>query len=122
MSEYRSIPKKPKRTGSLMAFSEVLPQVCQNLQLDKKVNEMAFLSLWPSQVAGIAGKTAAEQTQAVRLRKQGYKTILAVKVSNAALATELSFHVPALKDALNAFKPQTGLSIDQIQLSVGSLS
>lgn len=122
MSEFRSRGRKIKRAGSLSAFSEVLPRVCEDLALDKKVNEMALLALWPKQVAGIAGQAAAENTRAVRLRKQGYQTILSVKVTNAALASELSFQLPALKDALNAYAPQTGLKVDQIQLSVGTLN
>lgn len=123
MSEYRSFPKKkPNRVGSLSAFSEVLPKVCQDLELDKKVNEMALLALWPAQVAGLAGQSASENTRAIRLRKQGYQTILSVKVTNAALASELSFHIPSLKAALNGYKAQTGLTVDQIKLSVGSLT
>jgi hypothetical protein len=123
MSNYSSFPKKkPKRVGSLSAFADILPQVCQNLELDKKVNELALLALWPVQVAGVAGQAASQNTRAVRLIKQGYQTILAVKVSNASLASELSFHVPVLKAALNGYKAQTGLTIDQIKLSVGSLS
>lgn len=121
MSDYRPYSKKPKRAGSLAAFSDVLPKVCQNLDLDKKVNEMALLALWPKQVAGIAGQVAASNTKAVRLRKQGYQTILSVTVSNAALASELSFQIPALKEALNRFTPQTGLTVDQIKLNVGTV-
>lgn len=121
MSGYSSFPKKPKRVGSLSAFSDVLPKVCQDLELDKKVNEMALLALWTRQVEVVVGKVAADNTRAVRLRKKGYQTVLSVKVTNASLASELGFHVPALKESLNAFSPQTGLSIDLIQLSVGTL-
>ncbi|WP_303672796.1 DUF721 domain-containing protein [Vampirovibrio chlorellavorus] len=117
-STYR---KKPTRVGSLAAFSEVLPQICQNLELDKKVNEMALLALWPQQVSQLAGATLGQNTRAVRLRKQGYQTVLFVKVANAALASELTFHIPVLLNALNGYKAQTGLTVDRIQVSVGSL-
>lgn len=123
MSHYPSFPKKKaKRVGSLSAFADILPQVCQNLKLDKKVNELALLALWPVQVAVLAGQVASQNTRAVRLIQQGYQTVLMVKVSNASLASELSFYVPALKTALNGYKAQTGLTIDQIKLSVGSLA
>jgi hypothetical protein len=125
MSDYPSYyPKKtvkPKRIGSLSSLANVLPGVCDGLQLDKKINELALMALWPKQVEGLCGKVAADSTRAVRLKKQGYKTLLMVKVSNSALASELSFQVHALKDALNRFQPQTGITVDQIQLVVGSL-
>lgn len=117
-STYR---KKPSRVGSLSAFSDVLPQICQNLELDKKVNEMALLALWPNQVSQLAGAVIGQNTRAVRLRKQGYQTVLLVKVANAALASELTFHIPALLNALNGYKAQTGLTVDRIQVSVASL-
>lgn len=121
MSEYRRSSRKPKRVGSLNSLADVLPGVCQNLQLDKKINEMALMALWPKQVEGIAGKTASENSKAIQLKKQGYQTTLLVRVSNAVMASELSFHVMMLKEALNKFTPQTGITVDRIQLTVGSL-
>jgi hypothetical protein len=112
---------KPKRVGSLNSLAQVLPGVCDNLQLDKKINEMAFLALWPRQVEGICGKVAAENTRAFKLRKQGDKTVLMVKVTHATLASELGFQVTSIMEALNRFQPQTGIFADQIQLIVGSL-
>lgn len=115
--------KKPGRVGSLAAFSDVLPQLCQSLELDKKVNELALLALWPQQVTAVMGQSqVAQQSRAVRLRKQGYQMVLAVKVANAALASEMSFHLPALIGRLNAFKAQTGLTVDRIQLTVGNVN
>jgi hypothetical protein len=113
--------RDPKRIGSLSSLADVLPGVCEGLELDKKIHEMALLALWPKQVALLAGSHAAENSRAVRLKKQGYQTILLVRVAQAALASELGFQVPALKEALNRFTPQTGLTIDHIQLTVGSL-
>jgi len=118
---YAKKSTKPKRTGSLASFAQVLPGVCDGLQLDRKINEMAFLALWPKQVEGICGKIAAENSRAVRLAKQGDKICLFVKVVHATLASEMGFQVPALKEALNRYQPQTGITVDQIRLEVGSL-
>lgn len=120
-SSYSKKKAKPQRIGSLSSLANVLPGVCDGLQLDKKINEMALLALFSKQVEGLCGKVAADGTRAMRLKKQGYKMLLVVKVSNAALASELTFQVPALKEALNRFQPQTGITVDQIQLVVGSL-
>jgi len=127
MSEFTPYPgysrkkAKPTRTGSLNSLAQVLPGVCDGLQLDKKINELAFLALWPRQAEGICGKSTAESTKAIKLKKQGEKIILLVKVAHAALASELGFQLPAMKEALNRFHPQTGISVDHIQLVVGSL-
>ena len=118
---YSKKTAKPKRVGSLSSLAQVLPGVCDNLQLDKKINELAFLALWPRQVAGLCGQVTADNTKAIKLKKQGYKTILLVRVSNAALASELSFQIAILKEVLNRFQPQTGIAIDHIQLMVGSV-
>lgn len=114
-------PRKPRPPESLSSLAEILPTLCRDLDIDKKVNELALLALWPRQVEAVAGAVAAAQSKAVRLKKQGDRLILVVKVANAALASELGFHVPVIKEALNRFKPQTGLAIDQIQLSVGTI-
>ena len=113
--------KKPDRVGSLTSFADVLPGLCQDLALDRKVNEMAVLALWPQQARLIAGEQVALQSKAVRLRKQGYEMVLLVKVASATLASELSFHTMTIKDALNGFQPQTGIRVDKIQLTVGAL-
>jgi len=118
---YSKKPAQPKRIGSLSSLAQVLPGVCDGLQLDKKINELAVLALWPRQVEGICGKIAMENSKAVRLKKQGDRTLLLVKVKHATLASELAFHLGALKDTLNRFHPQTGITVDVIQLVVGSL-
>jgi hypothetical protein len=117
----RRPPKKPQRVGSLSSLGDVLPGLYRDLDMDKKVNEFALLGLWPSLVQTFLGVSGAAQTRAFRLRKQGYQTVLMVKVSNAALASELSFQLMHLKEALNGYTPQTGLTVDRIQLMVGSL-
>lgn len=120
MSKFRS-SRKNKRVGSLSTLADVLPGLCQDLELDKKVNELALLALWPKQVAMVAGQVAADHSKAIRLKKQGYKTTLLVRVSNAALASEMTFQIPVIQEALNRFSPQTGIAVDHIQLTVGSL-
>ncbi|HEY9686030.1 MAG TPA: DUF721 domain-containing protein [Coleofasciculaceae cyanobacterium] len=113
-------PQKPDSLSALTSLADILPAVCRDLALDRKVNELALLALWPKQVEMLAGAVAASQSKAIRLKKQGDRTILVVKVASATLASELGFQVPALKDALNRFHPQTGIMLDQIQLSVGA--
>lgn len=113
--------RKPERAGSLASLSDVLPVLYRDLDMEKKVNEFAFLALWPKLVETLAGPMMASQTRAIRLKKQGYRTHLLVKVSNAVLASELGFQLLALKDALNGYHPQTGIQIDQIQMVVGVL-
>lgn len=113
--------RKPERTGSLSSLGDVLPILYDDLNMEKKVNEFALMALWPQLVESLAGAMMAGQTRAIRLKKQGYLTVLMVKVSNAALASELSFQLAHLKEALNQYAPQTGLTVDQIQLLVGSL-
>jgi hypothetical protein len=114
--------KKPKRTGSMALFADVLPVLYKDLKLDKKVNEFAFLALWPQAVTAVLGVEIAMQTQATRLRRQAGKTTLYAKVSSAALASELGFYTTALQKTLNAYAPQTGITIQRIQLQVGSLN
>jgi hypothetical protein len=113
--------RKPERTGSLAALSDVLPGLYRDLDMDKKVNEFALLRLWPQLVASLTTPAAAAQTRAIRLKKQGVRTVLMVKVANAVLASELTFQILPLKDAINGYKAQTGLTIDQIQFLVGTL-
>lgn len=114
--------KKPERAGSLNTLGGILPDLCRELDWDRKVNEMAFLRLWKPQAAACMGADSAAQTQAIKLRKQGARVILMVKVAHAVLASELSFYTQTLRDALNQFEPQTGVKIHQIQWIVGSLS
>jgi hypothetical protein len=119
----RDPPRKPQKADSpsaLTSLADILPAVCRDLALDRKVNELALLALWPKQVEMLSGAVVAAQTKAVRLKKQGNRTILVVKVASAALASELGFQVPGLKEALNRFQPQTGILLDQIQFSVGA--
>lgn len=106
---------------AVSSLADVLPALCRDLSLDQKVNELAFLALWDSQVTAIAGPMVAGQTRAVRLQQRGARRILLVRVGHAALAAELGFHVAALKEALNRFEPQTGVRIDHIQLTVGAV-
>lgn len=109
--------RKPVRPGTLKALADVLPAVSDQLHLDRKVQEMALLALWPQ----LVGASYAAHTRAMALKKRGDKQTLLVKVANAALASDLSFQLPVLQEALNRYEPQTGLKVDAIHLMVGSL-
>lgn len=113
--------KREKRPGSLVALSEVLPALCREIHWERKVNELAVLALWPHQTAVICGSRLSEGSRATGIRQRADKTILTVRVAHATIASELSFHVSALTDALNRFSPQTGVTIDRIQLTVGEV-
>lgn len=112
--------KKQQRAGSLVSLGDVLPGLYQELEMDKKVNEFALLSLWPQVLTGILGSDIAMQTQAVKLKKTAGKTVLHIKVSSAPMASEISFYTKALQDALNAYTPQTGIKVDRLELRVGT--
>lgn len=112
--------KKPERSGSLNTLADILPGLCQELDWENKVNELAFLRLWPSQAAALLGPEMASQTRAVKLRKQGNRLILQVKVAHATLAAELGFYTQTLIAALNHFEPQTRIAIHQIKFIVGA--
>lgn len=119
MSKYRT--RKPDRAGSLNSLADVLPGLCQELDLENKVNELAFLRLWSSQASALLGPETASQTKAVKLRKQGNLLTLLVKVAHPALASELGFHTEALQAALNRFEPQTRITIHRIQFIAGTV-
>ncbi len=127
MSEYprRRATKQPERVGSLNTLADVLPGLYKDLKMDLKINEFALLALWPTVLTAEMGPTAeiaCEHTKAIKIRRQGNKITLLVKVAHAVLASELTFHTMPLLSALNAYTPQTGLKVDQIQWMVGSLS
>jgi hypothetical protein len=119
VSKYRT--RKPDRAGSLNTLADVLPGLCQELDLENKVNELAFLRLWSSQASALLGPGMASQTQAVKLRKQGNRLTLLVRTAHPALASELGFHAQALIEALNQFEPQTRLAIHRIQFVAGTI-
>ena len=106
-----------KRMGSMNRIASLMPGLGEQLRLEDKVHEMAFMSLWPEAV----GKQYAPHTRAVSLQQRGNERVLLVKVGNAALASDLSFNLPVILKAMNAFEPQTGVRVDRIQLVVGTV-
>jgi hypothetical protein len=109
--------KKPQRVGSLSSLAGVLPQLCEQLDMNRKVQELSLLSVWPT----LVGERYASQTRASAVKKKGARTVLYVKVASASVASELSFQSEGLKEMLNGFAPQTGIKLDAIQFSIGSL-
>ena len=93
-------------------LAQVLPVLVKQLNLEEKAKTLSVLSLWDH----VVPQTFFGRTAAVKLKIQGGKRQLVVRVDNPALAGELSFHLNAILAQLNAYAPQTGFSIDQIVL------
>ena len=113
--------RRPKRVGSLSTLADILPLLSDDLSLDRQVHQLAGLALWPRLVEPRLGPWAVLQTRALRIQTRGGRQVLVVRVEGAPLASELGFHLAALQADINRYAPQTGVVIDQIQLSVGAL-
>jgi hypothetical protein len=87
-------------------------QVSQQLALDEKIGEMALLRLWPD----IVPPEFKDKTQAIQVKRQNGKKIYQIKAQHAACAAQLSFHIPALLEALNSYAGQTGCQIDKLEI------
>ena len=113
--------KKEVRTGknfSTEKISDILPAMCESMALDTHVRDMAVLRLWPKL---LPDERFVAASQALSIRRVGAQHVLMVRVSDASLATELGFYRDAMREAINAFAPQTGLRIDDIRMHVGHI-
>ncbi|MBY0403193.1 MAG: DUF721 domain-containing protein [Cyanobacteria bacterium] len=108
---------KPQIKKPIIGLWQVLPQVTKDLALDKKAGEMAMLNVWEECLP----RSLKEKTIANRLFQRGSQTVLQVRVKNAAVASELSFHIESMKASMNSFSTQTGWKVDHIELKIGSL-
>jgi len=97
-------------------LSDILPGVCQMLDLDGKVHEMAYLALWNAQAERILGKLRADRTEATHFKKHANGSMsLCVAVDHPTLMSELGFFTPQLVAAMNRAGSQTRVYIKKIQ-------
>lgn len=102
---------------AISSLADVLPQVSRDLDLDRKVGEMAMVRLWDE----IIGESMAQRSRALKIMKRGNKSVLMVRVRDAATAGDLTFKLEAIREKLNSYTPQTGWVIDGIDLKIGTL-
>lgn len=107
--------KKRRRKGDAESLSAILPAVGKALNLDKKIQEWAVLSLW----AQVVDEPFREKTRALKIRFSERRNHLLVWASNSAVAAELAFHLENYRQKLNAYGSQTGISIHRIDLHLG---
>jgi hypothetical protein len=123
---------KPTPNG-YSTVSTVLTAVSDAIGFNRKVQELAVLSLWGSVSEQTLGRQLAQQTKAIKLAsvQAGLKVsstaqpaegalplVLWVQVANPLVASELGFKKQAVLEALNRFSPQTGIAIVQLQTKV----
>jgi hypothetical protein len=107
-------PGAPKNAPA-QNIADILPMVGRMLNLDSKVKGFSILALWDR----IIDPRFVGQCRAVKIRRAGNQIRLLVQASSAAVASELSFSLHQYCDKLNQFTPQTGMTIHQIDLTVG---
>ena len=110
----KSKPKRPAMEG-YAAVSSLLGEVGRQLRLDDKVQEFSLIRLWPE----VAGPDFARQSEAVKVERRNGKARLQVLVFDAGVATNLGFALEGIREALNAYAPQTGVRLDAIDLRLG---
>jgi hypothetical protein len=105
------------RNRPIASVAQILSQVTENLAIDQKVHELALLALWPQ----VVEDSLRDRTKAVRIVQEAGRHILWVRVKDAVTAGELSFQTETIREKLNQYSPQTGLSLHGIRLKIGSL-
>ncbi len=103
------------RSARPVSLANLLEAVSRELGLERKVQEYALLSLWRE----VVPVSFRDSTQAVGLKTQGRESVLQVTASDGPTASALSFHLDVLRERLNAFYPQTGVTVTRITLGVG---
>jgi len=99
----------------------IFPEIVKQLGLERRVQEFSVLALWEKVLAENLPPLFHRKTEAVKLKLVGEKRQLVVRVENASLASELMFHREKLQRQINAFSPQTGITIDDIILRIGKV-
>jgi hypothetical protein len=98
-------------TQKPQAMSGLIDTVARDLGLESLAQKLAVLSLWPQILKQVAPEFI-EVTQALRIvRKPNGEQFIQVAAIDAATATAMSFYGHAFRDALNAFAPQTGVTL-----------
>lgn len=114
---------KKSKTGAPdpLHVQKIFPEIVRQLGLERRAQEFSVLSLWEQVLAENLPPLFHQKTEAVKLKLVGDKRQLIVRVENASLASELMFHREKLQRLMNAFSPQTGITIEDIILRVGKV-
>jgi hypothetical protein len=107
-------PPREKKSMEMTLFSDVLPAVGKQLNLESTVQKWAVLQLWSQVVEA----PFLDQTEAYRIKTTSLETVLFVKARTAYIAQELQFQLKTILVKLNVYAPQTGMTIDRIEVKV----
>ena len=129
MTDYKKTPGRfpsrrnpPGKKTPTQKLADILPALCETMQLDEKVGELSVLRLWPTVLSQVLHDDRfIACSQGARILQQADRNILIVRVENATLAGELSFAREQLLATLNTYTPQTGIHLHEIRLQVASL-
>ncbi|MEB3206563.1 MAG: hypothetical protein VKK59_04360 [Vampirovibrionales bacterium] len=93
------------------AMTGLIDSVARDLGLESLAQKLAVLSLWPQILKHVAPEFI-DVTQALGIiRRANGEQFIHVAATDAATATAMSFYGNAFRDALNAFAPQTGVTL-----------
>ena len=107
----------PAYQAGYASLQAIFPTVAKKIGFDKKLAELALLAAWN----GIVGNPLAATTKAIKIQQRGNQQRLLVAVQNPSLATELSFQLTQLLSKLNKLAPQTGITLQGIDVKVGGV-
>jgi hypothetical protein len=107
----------PAYQAGYASLQAIFPTVAKQIGFDKKLAELALLGAWQ----GIVGEPLATYTKAIKVQQRGHEKRLLVAVQNPSLATELSFQLRELLSKLNKLAPQTGITLQGIDVKVGGV-
>ena len=107
----------PAYQAGYASLQAIFPEVAKQIGFDKKLAELALLGAWN----GIVGKPLSLNTKAIKVQQRGAEKRLLVAVQNPSLATELSFQLNQLLSKLNKLAPQTGITLQGIDVKVGGV-
>jgi hypothetical protein len=107
----------PAYQAGYASLQAIFPEVAKQIGFDKKLAELALLGAWN----GIVGTPLSLYTKAIKVQQRGAEKRLLVAVQNPSLATELSFQLSQLLPKLNKLAPQTGITLQGIDVKVGGV-
>ena len=104
------------------SFSELIPSLSETLELEKKTAHLAVIDLWQTMLQNTAPQyvsfTEAIKVITKKTNDEKIENILLVSVSDALIASNMQFICDSLCNALNDYTPQTGVTINGIQMQV----
>ncbi len=106
--------RRKKVSGMTQPVSDILAVVGQTLNLDKKAQEWSVLSLWEQ----VVDPQFKGKTKALRLKSFAQKKIMVIQAQNHSVAAELTFFAEDYRQRMNAFTPQTGITVSQIEVRI----